>query len=177
MHVIRIHSAPELEVMAILVNHSPDMANIERIVQDWSPAGTMCDAGYKNDGFFQQYSGPKTCPNTVMYDSDGYPEWYCSQERHHQLRVQLRNLQYRQPMLNFYWKSMDETVAELRRQLEEERRVREETERLQGEAEWRLQPNTLLRLLDRCHESLSQAIRVEMDATLTTQGGAADPVN
>lgn len=80
-------------------------------------------------------------------------------------------------MLNFYWKSMDETVAELQRQLEEERRAREEAERLQGEAEQRLQPNTLLRLLDRCHESLSQAIRVETDATLTTQGGAANPVN
>lgn len=72
---------------------------------------------------------------------------------------------------------MDETVAELQRQLEEERRAREEAERLQGEAEQRLQPNTLLRLLDRCHESLSQAIRVETDATLTTQGGAANPVN
>lgn len=78
---------------------------------------------------------------------------------------------------------MDETVAELRRQLEEERRAREEgrareeAERLQGKAERRLQPNTLLRLLDRCHESLSQAIRVETDATLTTQGGATDPVN
>ncbi|KAJ5404041.1 hypothetical protein N7509_003912 [Penicillium cosmopolitanum] len=72
---------------------------------------------------------------------------------------------------------MEETIAELRRQLEEERKAREEAERLQGEAERRLQPNTLFRLLDRCHESLSQAIRVETDATLTTQGDATDPVN
>jgi hypothetical protein len=68
---------------------------------------------------------------------------------------------------------MEETIAELRRQLEEERqalgkerKAREEAERLQGEAERRLQPNTL-----------SQAIRVETDATLTTQGDATDPVN
>ncbi|EKV07085.1 metalloprotease m41 ftsh [Penicillium digitatum] len=72
---------------------------------------------------------------------------------------------------------MEETIAELRRQLEEERQAREEAERRQGEAELRVQPNTLLRLLDRCHNSLSQAIRVETDATLTTQGDATDPVN
>ncbi|KAJ5751255.1 hypothetical protein N7533_008283 [Penicillium manginii] len=72
---------------------------------------------------------------------------------------------------------MEETIAELRRQLEEEKQAREEAERLQGEAERRLQPNSLFRLLDRCHESLSQAIRVETDATLTTQGNATDPVN
>lgn len=40
-----------------------------------------------------------------------------------------------------------------------------------------MQPNTLLHLLDRCHNSLSQAIQVETDATLTTQGAATDPVN
>ncbi|KAJ5111766.1 hypothetical protein NUU61_001396 [Penicillium alfredii] len=68
-------------------------------------------------------------------------------------------------------------MPRLRRQLEEERRAREEAGRLQEEAERRIQPNTLLRLLDRCHESLSQAIRVETDATLTTQGDATDPVN
>ncbi|KZN87656.1 hypothetical protein EN45_062160 [Penicillium chrysogenum] len=93
---------------------------------------------------------------------------------------------------------MEETIAELRRQLEEERRARaeaqrreekerqareeekkarEEAERLQGEAERRLEPNTLFRLLDRCHNSLSKAIRVETNATLTTQGDATDPVN
>ncbi|KUM61397.1 hypothetical protein ACN42_g5712 [Penicillium freii] len=86
---------------------------------------------------------------------------------------------------------MEETIAELRRQLveerqareeerkarEEERKAREEAERLQGEAERRLEPNTLFRLLERCHNSLSQAIRVETDATLTTQGDATDPVN
>jgi hypothetical protein len=65
---------------------------------------------------------------------------------------------------------MDETIAELRRQLEQERKAREE-------AELRVQPNTLSRLLDRCHNSLSQAIRVETDATLTTRGDATDPVN
>ncbi|KXG46665.1 uncharacterized protein PGRI_055210 [Penicillium griseofulvum] len=59
---------------------------------------------------------------------------------------------------------------EAERREEEERLAREETER-------ELQPNNLFRLLDRCHDSLSQAIRVETDATLTTQGNATDPVN
>ena len=76
------------------------------------------------------------------------------------------------------------TIAELRRQLEEQRQLREEAERLQEEAERlqeeaerRLEPNTLLGLLDRCHRSLSQSIQVETNATLTTQGTVMDPVN
>lgn len=86
---------------------------------------------------------------------------------------------------------MQDQIAELRRQLEEEREAREEerrareeaeqrqeqAEQRQEEAEQRVQPNTLLCLLDRCHNSLSQAIRVETDATLTTQGNATDSVN
>ncbi|KAL3259287.1 hypothetical protein ABHI18_005351, partial [Aspergillus niger] len=100
---------------------------------------------------------------------------------------------------------MEETIAELRRQIEEQQRLREAAERREEEerqareaaerreeeerqarenerqarqeAERRVQPNSLFRLLDRCHNSLSQAIRVEADATLTTQGDAADPVN
>ncbi|RDH26564.1 hypothetical protein BDQ94DRAFT_176287 [Aspergillus welwitschiae] len=56
------------------------------------------------------------------------------------------------------------------RREEEERKAREDAER-------RVQPNSLFRLLDRCHNSLSQGIQVEADATLTTQGDAADPVN
>ena len=79
---------------------------------------------------------------------------------------------------------MEETIAELRRQIEEQQRLREAAERREEEerkaredAERRVQPNSLFRLLDRCHNSLSRAIRVEADATLTTQGDAADPVN
>ncbi|KAJ5238281.1 hypothetical protein N7468_002900 [Penicillium chermesinum] len=75
-------------------------------------------------------------------------------------------------------------IAELRRQLEEEKRGREDAERREKEerqareeAERQVQPNTLFGLLDRCHNSLSQAIQVEMNATLTTQGEAANPVN
>ncbi|KAI3048182.1 hypothetical protein CBS147353_11721 [Aspergillus niger] len=73
---------------------------------------------------------------------------------------------------------------EAERREEEERQAREEAERREEEerqarenAERRVQPNSLFRLLDRCHNSLSQAIRVEADATLTTQGDAANPVN
>ncbi|EYE92094.1 uncharacterized protein EURHEDRAFT_427722, partial [Aspergillus ruber CBS 135680] len=66
---------------------------------------------------------------------------------------------------------------EAERRQEEAERLQEEAERLQEEAEQRLQPNSLFRLLDRCHESLSQTIRVETNATLTTQGNVTDPVN
>ncbi|PYH63974.1 uncharacterized protein BO88DRAFT_439053 [Aspergillus vadensis CBS 113365] len=69
------------------------------------------------------------------------------------------------------------------RREEEERQAREEAERREEErkaredAERRVQPNSLFHLLDRCHNSLSQAIRVEADTTLTTQDDTADPVN
>ncbi|RHZ44725.1 uncharacterized protein CDV56_101514 [Aspergillus thermomutatus] len=100
---------------------------------------------------------------------------------------------------------MQDDIAELRRQLEEARHAREEerhareeaekrreeerhareeaerrqeeAERRQEEAEQRLQPTALFHLLDRCHEYLSQEIRVETDAALTTQGNVTDPVN
>ncbi|KAJ5110891.1 hypothetical protein N7532_001426 [Penicillium argentinense] len=72
---------------------------------------------------------------------------------------------------------MEETIAQLRRQLDEERQAREAETKARVEAEQRLQPNTLYSLLDRCHRSLSQAIRVESNAALTTQGDATDPVN
>ena len=59
---------------------------------------------------------------------------------------------------------MEETITELRRQIEEQQRLREaaepreEEERLAQEAaERRVRPNTLLCLLDRCHNPLSQA--------------------
>ncbi|OJZ79895.1 hypothetical protein ASPFODRAFT_54381 [Aspergillus luchuensis CBS 106.47] len=59
---------------------------------------------------------------------------------------------------------MEETITELRRQVEEQQRLRkaaerrEEEERLAQEAaERRVQPNTRFCLLDRCHNSLSQA--------------------
>ncbi|KAG0161690.1 hypothetical protein PDIDSM_5320 [Penicillium digitatum] len=52
---------------------------------------------------------------------------------------------------------MEETIAELRRQLEEERQAREEAES--------------------ARRGGTTSIRVETDATLTTQGDATNPVN
>ncbi|EPS32971.1 hypothetical protein PDE_07932 [Penicillium oxalicum 114-2] len=93
---------------------------------------------------------------------------------------------------------MEDTIAELRRQLEEERKAREEAERraerdreareeaehraererkAREEAERPSQPNTLWGLLHRCHESLSQAFRVETDEKLLTRGPTTEPVN
>ena len=78
---------------------------------------------------------------------------------------------------------MDQEVARLRHQLEEAERRQNEAERRQNEAERRrteaerrLEPNSLFGLLEGCH-SLSQAIRVETNATLTTQGDATNPAN
>ncbi|GLB09318.1 hypothetical protein AtubIFM57258_005236 [Aspergillus tubingensis] len=45
-----------------------------------------------------------------------------------------------------------------------------------SQAEQRVEPSTLLGLLEGCHE-LSLAVRVEADATLTTQGDPANPVS
>ncbi|CAG8148733.1 unnamed protein product [Penicillium olsonii] len=72
---------------------------------------------------------------------------------------------------------MEETIAELRRQLREVRQARDGERQARDEAQRHVQPNTLFAFLDRCHNSLSQAIRVERDATLTTQGDATNPVN
>lgn len=56
------------------------------------------------------------------------------------------------------------TITEQRRQIEEQQRLREAAERREEEerlaqeaAERRVQPNTVLCLLGRCHHSLSQA--------------------
>ncbi|GAA81977.1 metalloprotease m41 ftsh [Aspergillus luchuensis IFO 4308] len=51
-----------------------------------------------------------------------------------------------------------------------------QAEQRASQAEQRVEPSTLLGLLEGCHE-LSLAIRVEVDATLTTQGDPTNPVN
>jgi hypothetical protein len=66
-----------------------------------------------------------------------------------------------------------EEIERLRKQLREERRLREEEQRRREEAEERAgasQPLTLHQYLETCH-SLSLAIEVVTDSSLTTQGG------
>lgn len=41
----------------------------------------------------------------MMDENEGEPVFYCALERRQQLRKYFRNLQYRQPMLDFYWNS------------------------------------------------------------------------
>jgi hypothetical protein len=65
---------------------------------------------------------------------------------------------------------------EQRRRKEEQRR-REEAEKHQKEAEQQLKPSSLFGLLDTCHNLLSQALCVETNATLTTQGGTTNTEN
>ena len=71
MHVIRTQSVQELKVMVIPDNHSPEMANIERILQDWSPEGKMCDTEYENDSSFQHCSVQTLWCMTVMAIQNG----------------------------------------------------------------------------------------------------------
>jgi hypothetical protein len=59
---------------------------------------------------------------------------------------------------------------------EEEQQRRKEAEKYQEEAKQQLEPNSLFGLLDTCH-NLSQALRVETNATLTTQGGTTNTEN
>ncbi|GFN15902.1 hypothetical protein AtubIFM56815_009714 [Aspergillus tubingensis] len=65
------------------------------------------------------------------------------------------------------------TLLERIRQAEQ--RIIQAEERI-SQAEQRVEPSTLLGLLEGCHE-LSLAIRVEADATLTTQGDPTNPVS
>ncbi|KAJ5101166.1 hypothetical protein N7456_007218 [Penicillium angulare] len=65
---------------------------------------------------------------------------------------------------------MEETIADLRRQLEQEKKAREDAER-------RLHGNTLFSIMRQRHHSLSEAIQVENDATLATQDDVTDPVD
>ena len=101
MHAIRVHRNKEVEVMVLPVDHSMQMENMQRIIEDWSSKSEECDAGYKEDGTFRACRLPN-CPNTVRDDLN---DPFCSQAQHHQLRALLKNLKHRQPMLDFYWNS------------------------------------------------------------------------
>ncbi|KAL1873631.1 hypothetical protein Plec18167_006148 [Paecilomyces lecythidis] len=59
---------------------------------------------------------------------------------------------------------------------QQERRLREREQRHREQAERQLERSNLLGLLEGCHE-LSLAIKIETDATLTTQGDTSNPVN
>lgn len=59
---------------------------------------------------------------------------------------------------------MEDEIARLRRQLEQERSQCEEAERRREEAERSLEPNNLFGLLEGCHGLLSQTIQVETNA-------------
>ena len=115
------------------------------------------------------------------------------------IRINLgKNKQHNSPLpssasrlLFEYQNFMDQKIAELQRRLEEaerrqkeaeqrhdeEQRLREDAERQREEIEKQLQPNSLFGLLGGCHKFLSQAIQVETNATLTTQGDTTNPAN
>lgn len=52
VHVIREQNTEELDVMVVPVDYSLEIANVERMLQNWSLAG-KCDAGYDEDGTMQ----------------------------------------------------------------------------------------------------------------------------
>jgi hypothetical protein len=81
------------------------MAKLQRAFDEMSSDSTNCEAGYNVNGTLQRCSNVGSCPNTMMYENGGEPDFYCSQQRRQELRNDLRNLQYRQPMLDFYWNS------------------------------------------------------------------------
>lgn len=79
---------------------------------------------------------------------------------------------------------MNQEIAKLQQQLEEaeqhekEAKQREkEATRHQEEAEQHLEQNSLYRLLEGCHNLLSQSIQIETNVTLTTQGDTMNPAN
>lgn len=91
--------------MVLPINYASEMADIQRALEELSADTTNCDAGFNRNGTFQRCSNGGFCPNTMAYDNGVELEFYCSLERRHELRKEFRNLQYRQPMLDFYWNS------------------------------------------------------------------------
>lgn len=91
--------------MVLPINYASEMADIQRAIEELSPDTTNCDAGFIENGTFQRCSNKGLCPNIMMDDNGCEPDFYCALERRHELRKDLRNLQYRQPMLDFYWNS------------------------------------------------------------------------
>ncbi|PWY67183.1 hypothetical protein BO70DRAFT_400648 [Aspergillus heteromorphus CBS 117.55] len=92
------------------------------------------------------------------------------EEEIRKLQLQLREEQHR--------REEEQRRREVAEQLqEEEAHRRKEAEKRQEESEQLLQPNSLYGLLDECHRGLSQRIRVQSNASLTTQGETTNPVN
>lgn len=91
--------------MVLPINYSLEMADIQREIEELSPDTTNCDAGFNENGTFQHCSNVGLCPNTMMDENGGEPIFYCALDRRQKLRKYFRNLQYRQPMLDFYWNS------------------------------------------------------------------------
>lgn len=71
---------------------------------------------------------------------------------------------------------MPSQIAELQRQLDEERNARLDAERRRDEAEQQVRGTTLTELLEKCHTKLAQTLLVQGDAALTTEGNPANPV-
>ncbi|CAI7624712.1 unnamed protein product [Penicillium manginii] len=105
IHALRTQGNKEIEVMVLPVNHASELADIETIIEELSLDTANCDAGFNADGTFQRCSNMGVCRNTTMYDNGVEPQFYCALERRHELRKDIKNLQYRQPMLDFYWNS------------------------------------------------------------------------
>ena len=72
--------------MVLPINYASEMADIQRAMEELSPDTTNCDAGFNENGTFQRCSNVGLCPNTMMDDNGGGPEFYCALERCQQLR-------------------------------------------------------------------------------------------
>ncbi|KAL1845565.1 hypothetical protein Plec18170_009700 [Paecilomyces lecythidis] len=72
--------------------------------------------------------------------------------------------------------SLLERLRQAEQRADEERRLREQAEQRLRQTGQQLERNTLFGLLEKCHE-LSLAIRIETNATLTTQGDPSNPIN
>lgn len=105
IHALRIQQNREIEVMVLPINYASEVADLKSAMEELCASTKDCDAGFNVDGTFQHCSNGDLCPNLMMDDNDYAPNFYCALERRHELRKGLRNLQHRQPMLDFYWDS------------------------------------------------------------------------
>lgn len=104
LHFLEQKNTKEVEVMVLPADISSEIEGIERSLEQYCP-NTDCGAGFNEDGTFQPCKAGSMCLNQAMGGTEDYPSFYCSQEHHQRLRLKKRTLEYREPMLEFYWNS------------------------------------------------------------------------
>lgn len=104
MHFLKPKSIKEVEVMVLPDDSSSKIEGIRTWLEEYSMEA-QCSAGYDENGTFHPCQSGSYCKNRVMGGNEEYPQFYCSLEYYHELRLRKRRLECRDAMLEFYWNS------------------------------------------------------------------------